>query len=180
MTVQQLMIIILAAEQKYKPTCTYVIVGGDYNTYLSRVNSLHTKSLQTLCDLNNLQCVNTIGRPISYTFGSDMNSATYTIDHFVLSPELASRVNKYCTADDIDNMSDHLPLCMYIDLSINCLQFTETKHFFPKPKWYCADSDIIQRYRKRLDMYLYQIIILDHVLDCKNVLCDVHNNSIQF
>ena len=118
-----------AAEQKYKPT--YVIVGGDYNTDLSRVNSLHTKSLQTFCDLNNLQCVNTIGRPISYTFRSDMNSATSTIDHFVLSPELASRVNKYCTVDDIDNMSDHLPLCMYIDLPVNCLQFTETKHFFP-------------------------------------------------
>ena len=29
-------------------------------------------------------------------------------------------------------------------------------------------------------MYLYQIIIPDHVLNCKNVLCDVHNNSIQF
>ena len=34
------------AEQKYKPTCTYVIIGGAYNTDLSRVNSLHTKSLQ--------------------------------------------------------------------------------------------------------------------------------------
>ena len=77
-------------------------------------------------------------------------------------------------------MSDHLPLCMYIDLPVNCLQFTETKHFLPKPKWYSADSDMIQRYRKRLDMYLNQIIISDHVLDCKNVLCDVHNNSIQF
>ena len=117
-----------AAEQKYKPT--YVIVGGDYNTDLSRVNSLHTKSLQAFCDSNNLQCVNTIGRPISYTFRSDMNSATSTIDHFALSPELASRVNKYCTVDDIDNISDHLLLCMYIDLPVNCLQFTETKHFF--------------------------------------------------
>ena len=29
-------------------------------------------------------------------------------------------------------------------------------------------------------MYLNQIIIFEHVLDCKNVLCDVHNNSIQF
>ena len=86
--------------------------------------------LQTFCDLNNLQCVNTIGRPISYTFRSDMNSASSTIDHFVLSPELASRVNKYCTVDDIDNMSDHLPLCMYIDLPVNCLQFTETKPIF--------------------------------------------------
>ena len=37
-----------AAEQKYKPT--YVIVGGDYNTDLSRVNSLHTKSLHAFCE----------------------------------------------------------------------------------------------------------------------------------
>ena len=29
-------------------------------------------------------------------------------------------------------------------------------------------------------MYLNQIIIPDLVLDCKNVLCNVHNNSIQF
>ena len=28
-------------------------------------------------------------------------------------------------------------------------------------------------------MYLNQIIIPDHVLECKNVLYDVHNNSIQ-
>ena len=100
----------------------------------------------------------------------------------LLSPELASRVNKYCTVDDIDNMSDHLPLhvhvCMYNDLPVNYLQFTETKYFLPKPKWYSADADIIQRYRKKLDMYLNQIIIPDHVLDCKNVLCDAHNNSI--
>ena len=39
---------------------------------------------------------------------------------------------------------------------------------------------MIQRYRKRLDMYLNQIIIPDHIFDCKNVWCDVHNNSIQF
>ena len=51
-----------AAEQKYKPS--YVIVGGDYNTDLSRVNSLYTKSLQAFCDLNDLQWVNTIGIPI--------------------------------------------------------------------------------------------------------------------
>ena len=36
-----------------------------------------------------------------------MNSATSTIDHFVLSPELPSRVNKYCTVDDIDNDNDN-------------------------------------------------------------------------
>ena len=35
-----------------------------------------------------------------------MNNATSTIDHF-LSPELASSVIKYCTVDDIDNMSGH-------------------------------------------------------------------------
>ena len=50
-----------------------------------------------------------------------MNSGTSIIDYFVLSPELTSRVNKYCTVDDIDNVSDHLPLCMYIDLPVNCL-----------------------------------------------------------
>ena len=71
-------------------------------------------------------------------------------------------------------MYDYLPFCMYINLPVGCLQFTKTKHFFPKPKWYCAGLDTIQRYQKRLDMYLNQIIIPYHGL------CDVHNNSIQF
>ena len=30
-------------------------------------------------------------------------------------------VNKYCNVNDIDNMSDHLPLCMYINLPVNKL-----------------------------------------------------------
>ena len=59
-------------------------------------------------------------------------------------------------------MSDHLPLCVHIDLPVNCLQFIEVKHILPKPKWYCADSDTMQRYRKRLDMYLNHITIPDH------------------
>ena len=39
-----------------------------------------------------------------------------------------------CTVNDIDNMSDHLPLCMYIYLPVNIMYFNDSQYFMPKPK----------------------------------------------
>ena len=54
---------------------------------------------------------------------SDVNGTYSTIYHFIISNSLNTCVNNYCTVNDIDTMSDHLPLCMYIHLPVNIMYF---------------------------------------------------------
>ena len=52
---------------------------------------------------------------------NDVSGTYFTIDHFIISNSLNTCVNNYCTVNDIDNMSDHLPLGMYINLPVNIM-----------------------------------------------------------
>ena len=68
-------------------------------------------------------------------------------------------MNNYCTVNDIDNMSDHLPLCMDIHLPVNIMYFTDSQYFVPKPKWSSANELMLSEYRHILDLsfviYIY-------------------------
>ena len=57
-----------------------------------------------------MECVISQGFPLSYTFESVLNNVRSTIDHFIISHSLIESVTKYCVLNDVDNMSDHLPL----------------------------------------------------------------------
>ena len=52
-------------------------------------------------------------------------------------------MNKYCTVNDIYNMSDHLPLCMYINLPVNIMYFSDSRYFVLNPKWSSANELIL-------------------------------------
>ena len=68
---------------------------------------------------------------IDFTYESDANGARYTIDDFIISDSLINCVNKYITFNDVDNMSHHLPLCMYINLPINMMYVHDVRQFIP-------------------------------------------------
>ena len=61
-----------------------------------------------------------------FTYVSDVNGIYSTIDNFIVSNLLNICVNKYYTVNDIDNMSDHLPLCVYINLPVNIMYFSDS------------------------------------------------------
>ena len=82
----------------------YVIVGGDLNTDLSRIQSLHTASLQNFC--KNEQLHNFIRADFSYK--SDMSLCKSAIYHFLVSENLLSQGSDYYCTHDADNLSDLL------------------------------------------------------------------------
>ena len=62
-----------------------------------------------MCTEQDLTCVYSV-YDIDFTYVSDVNGTYSTINHFIISNSLNICVNNYCTVNDIDNMSDHLPL----------------------------------------------------------------------
>ena len=61
-----------------------------------------------MCTEQDLTCVSSV-YAIDFTYVSDVNGTYSTIDHFITSNSLNTCVDNYCTVNDIDNMSDHLP-----------------------------------------------------------------------
>ena len=49
------------------------------------------------CSVDNLVSAHSFGKPVKYTYTSDIdNSIHSTIDHFLLSSELSGGINKHC------------------------------------------------------------------------------------
>ena len=77
----------------------------------------------------------TIGNQVEYTYCSDFNiDVRTTIDHFIISTNLSDCKNKHCIIEDVENRSDHVPLCIDITMPISLNNIDDTRHFVPKPK----------------------------------------------
>ena len=87
---------------------------------MQRWHSNSTIALNDMCTEQDLTCVSSV-YDIDFTYVSDVNGTYSTTDHFIIYNSLNTCVNNYCTVNDIDNMSDHLPLCMYIHLPVNIM-----------------------------------------------------------
>ena len=96
----------------------YIICGGDWNTYFTRKTSFLTKSLVSFCDYEGLTCVNLVSNAQQFIYVSDINGSKSLIDNFIISDNLRNYVNSSDVRDDIDNHSDHLPITMYLHISI--------------------------------------------------------------
>ena len=83
--------------------------GGDVNTDYSRQNSSHTKKKSSFCRKQDLDYVGGQNPTDECTHESEMNNARSNIDHSIISEILIDIVVKYCTFNDVDNFSDHLP-----------------------------------------------------------------------
>ena len=79
-----------------------------------------------------------------------------TIDHFIISNSLLNSVNHSDVRDDVDNHSDHLPitLYMYIYVLIAKIAASNIRQYLPKPKWFCVDMEMLQKYQYELDQQL--------------------------
>lgn len=94
------------------------IVCGDINTDLSRVHSGNTISLNQFANNEQLlfvlkHCMNTI----VYTF-MGINNNTSLIDHFIVTESIAHCINDYFVVYDVNNASDHLPLCCILKVRV--------------------------------------------------------------
>ena len=56
-----------------------------------------------------------------------------------------------CIIENVDNMSDHVPLSMLLDFSIDNMTKFKGRKFKPRPKWHSATSTMIEKYKNKLD-----------------------------
>ena len=75
-----------------------------------------------------------------------MNKSTSIIDHFIVSKSLFLSMKNLCTIENVDNMSDHVPLSMLLDFSFDNLTKFKGRKFKSRPKWHSATSTMIENY----------------------------------
>ena len=102
----------------------HVLVLGDLNALFPR-NSPHTSAVQQAFDELNLQLlweshVNLVKYNVTHTYISvGNNRSTMTVlDHFALSPDLLAVILDAGTVDAAENISDHLPIFLKLDISM--------------------------------------------------------------
>ena len=159
----------------------YCIIGGDFNTDISRVNSMNTTSLHNFVSdeclmfcMKSENCIN-----IDYTYCGP-NQSISVIDHFIISNCLSSSIDVYKTISSVSNISDHVPV-VFLDVewpspkSTN-ISDTNTYHI-PIPLWARATQAQIEQYQSRLDVYLSNIVIPYTSLLCKDFSCTVSSHT---
>ena len=142
----------------YNPN--FIICGGDWNTDLTRKISIFTKSLVRYCYSERLTCVNCVSNVQQFTYVSDMmNGSKSTIDHFIICNNLLNSVIHSDVRDDVDNHSDHLPITLYMYLYVPIAKIAASyiRKYLPKPNWFCADKEMLQKCQYELDQQLGSI-----------------------
>ena len=150
----------------------YIIVGGDFNTDLSRLSSPHTIALEELCNRENMLCVKRhVSCDIDYTFESKANHSRSCIDHFIVSENLNDLILKCETMHAGDNLSDHDPVLL--KLSIDAPQFMERApdQFVSKPLWSKASENQRAYYQYLLDIELMNIDMSHGLFNCTDFCC---------
>lgn len=128
-----------------------IIVGGDFNTELSRSNSEHTSSLLNFVNTERLcLCKNLSISEVDYTYESFINGVRSTLDHFLVSFNLRDDVVAYRSKHSVDNMSDHSHVQLVLKLSVKEVLASGSDnsiHF----DWRNANRDMINNYKACLD-----------------------------
>jgi len=96
----------------------HIILGGDFNVAFSR-NWTNTKILDDYCEQAGLYLVfRHSNSTIDYTHHFNMKHFS-RLDHFVVSERLyQASVCKQFVIHDVDNTSDHDPLCLHLALRV--------------------------------------------------------------
>lgn len=160
-------------------SCDTVILGGDFNTDLSRHNSLHTKYLNQFATKEGLRNVlDYSGIRDDYTYESHVNGNRSFIDHFYIAQNLFNCIGSHSIQHDGDNLSDHSAILLSINISLEYED--EKKHIScHKIKWKEASVSDINKYKAHLDDLLSNIYISEDVVGCQDIFCSEHRLQIQ-
>ena len=156
----------------------YVVLGGDFNTDISRARSQHSELLTDFCNEEGLSmCVEKELSSIDYTFSSGTSDCVSVLDHFIVSDEMNCYVKAYTCLHDGDNFSDHEPVMLVCDFPVlyNCGLETIKASL---PSWQGALNRDLLRYKEVLKRLLDDIALpLDAITCCSND-CSVHYDVI--
>jgi len=156
----------------------HIIIGGDFNTDLSRVKSSHTKSFIDSCSREGMKHI--LKHPkcnIDYTYMSMSNHHKSCIDHFIMSDNLFESVEHCSVLHDGDNLSDHDVVSL--QLTVNIVHDVINTEFVCKPLWWKATEHQLNAYKRKLDALLSKIVLPVDAINCKNLFCHSHREVIQ-
>ena len=156
----------------------FVIIGGDFNTDFSRINSCNTQSLVNFMDNENLICGLTNNKSkVIYTFESKASGDKSTIDHFVFSESLFGKLDYYESLHHGDNLSDHSVISVKLDIPINHMINCNSDNRC-KIQWCKATCDDIEQYQRELNNLLHSIQVPHCALECSNFVCNKHKDEL--
>jgi hypothetical protein len=163
------------SERKYDG----IVIGGDLNIDFSRIRSSHLQRLQSFIEAEGLICG--IEHPlyqVDFTYESRMTGNKSTLDYFIVSDNMFRCLNDYTCSHDGDNLSDHSLLFTTFDIHI---EYFEGVPLEPseKPSWNKASTGDIEAYKSTLDNLLCNIDIPLKAIECNNLMCQSHGDSIQ-
>jgi exonuclease III len=154
----------------------YVVVGGDFNVDFSR-NWRHTNLLNNFCEeLDLWPVIKHKCSSIEYTYHFNM-LRVHVLDHFIISRGLFDgAIDRYFAIHDVDNTSDHAPICMHVCLNVERIQLAP-RHCVPKPAWYKATDSDKALYKTLLSQNLAALDIPYTAILCRNVMCSDPSHS---
>lgn len=161
----------------------HIVLGGDFNTDPERHDSAQTRALTQF--MNSEGLVNGVSHPCSrvdYTFESKATGTRSTIDHFVLSENLHSKIQMYSVLHEGDNLSDHSPVVLSLSLPVmyawHRTNGTDKQHR-PRTNWKTATDQDVQEYGRVLDLTLSSIAVPWEAIQCTDYYCTMHNTSLE-
>ncbi len=86
----------------------------------------------------------------------------------------------YDSLDAANNFSEHFPVKCTIDFNVEYFNSVEhaKSEVTPKPAWYKANDDDIERYNELLDINISKISLPQDALLCTDTFCKVHSEQI--
>ena len=157
-----------------------IIIGGDLNTDIQRVDSLHSQALQNFCQSHSLTLSqNLTCSTVDFSYVNVSGDAVSLIDHFITSENLVPRITKYECLHDGHNLSDHHPLLLRTDLSVSTGSgCCAPRSYQEKPKWDRAEATHIGHYKAELRRELQSIDPPMEALSCRTTNCSAHLRDI--
>ena len=133
-------------------------------------NWTNTKILDEYCEQAGLYPVFRHSNSITdYTHHLNMKHFSH-VDHFLVSEQLyQTSLCKQFVIHDVDNTSDHDPLCLHLTLSVHQMMCSRVVR--PKPFWDKASDTHIVEYKNVLRSQLNSIKLPHCALLCRDVCC---------
>jgi exonuclease III len=158
-----------------KSKAEHIVIGGDFNTEFGRTDSHVLPLLETLL-LNEYICSveNKQGIDIDYTYESHCNGTKTKIDHIFVTENLEHNVVSYQVLHEGDNLSDHSPIIIELNLDMFYTNYNCENNFASyKLKWDEASKEDISKYMKKLHCLLDEIHIPWEAIQCNLNVCNI-------
>lgn len=148
----------------------HLVLCGDFNVDFDR-NNIGYYVLSDFCRQFNLHFAdNHLSYSVDYSYNFNMQRFS-TLDHFILSSTLFdSCLIQCCVQHDGDNISDHDPLFLHLNVSLPVLH-TNTKIHKDGLSWAKATPEHIAHYSQQLSTLLHNIHVPQSLLHCVNPCC---------